>query len=140
MPGQVKAARRFALNGHHWETRVKTPERRRPRQGLQCAISNSSKCSSDLEPPYRRPPNHGGKLFFYEANIFRLMRFPGVSSSLWVPVLYRGFHCMPQIISQLQKIAVFPGCAPVGEPDALLRVTSHEQRIDNQTSRSTPWQ
>jgi len=47
---------------------------------------------------------------------------------------------MSQIISQLQKIAVFTASAPVGEPDALLRVTSHEQRIDNQTSRSTPWQ
>jgi two-component system response regulator AtoC len=49
------------------------------------------------------------------------MRFPKVPSSLWVPVLNCGFRCIPQIISQLQKIAVFPSFAPVGEPDALLR-------------------
>ena len=78
-------------------------------------------------------PSSGGKLFFYQANIFRLMRFPKVPPSLWVPVLGCGDRCMPQIISQLQRIAVFPSFPLVGEPDALLRAPAHEQRIDNPT-------
>jgi hypothetical protein len=61
------------------------------------------------------------------------MGFPKVPSSLWVPVLGYEDHRISQIISQLQKIAVFPSFPLVGEPDALLRAPAHEQRIDNPT-------
>jgi hypothetical protein len=111
---------------------VQTPERRRPRQGLQCAISNSSKCSSDLEPPEQKP-NHGGKLFFYEANIFHLMLFPEVSSSLWVPVLECRIHCRPQSISQLQNSANVTKFPLDGELGALVTASDHDQLIDNPT-------
>ena len=104
---------------------------RRPRQGIQCAISHSGKCSSDLESALALA-SHGGKLFYYEANIFRLMRRQALLSVLRYQYSTPRVPPMPQSINNLRI------CPSLSEFAVLLAnwmhsslASAHDHRVDN---------
>ena len=131
MPGQVKLLSTVRSLGPLREDSTRNDRAiDRPRQGLQCAIANCVKCSPDLESPKRRLVN-GGKLFSYEANIFRLMRHQGLSSTLPYQYSYCTQQTMPQSINNLQIYLIFQICPAVGELDALFLAPAHDHRLDN---------
>lgn len=87
-----------------------------PRQGIQCVIYPSTKCSSDLESPLALAI-HGGKLFYYEANIFRLMRRQALLPVLRYQYSVPRVPPMPHNINSLEIWPLFlslPSCWRIG--------------------------
>jgi len=130
MPGQVKLLSTVRSLGPLREDSTRNDRAiDRPRQGLQCAIANSGKCSPDLEAPALA--NLDGKLFLYEANIFRLMRHQGLSSTLPYQYSYSTQETMSQSINNLQIYLIFQVFPAVGELDALFLAPAHDHRPDD---------
>jgi len=129
LPGAGKTAIDDSLRALREDSTANDRAIDRPRQGLQCAIANSGKCSLDLETPALA--NLDGKLFFNEANIFRLMRHQWLSSTLPYQYSYCTQQTMPQSINNLQIYLIFQICSAVGELDALFLAPAHDHRLDN---------
>jgi hypothetical protein len=117
IPGARNDAPRVRSLGHLAEN-SRTTDRAiaGPRQGTQCVIYPSTKCSSDLESALALA-SHGGKLFYYEANIFRLMRRQALLSVLRYQYSAPRVPPMPQNINSLEICPLFlglPSCWRIG--------------------------